>query len=130
MSEINVSSTFAAIADVHVARLMAELAGAVAVVISTADGFEVASRARDAAQSSRLSAMASSIAGIGAVIAEETLTGACRGIFIEADKGQIVMVEIRHPAHVLILTIVTDGEALLGAVTYSARQTALALAKG
>lgn len=107
---------------------MGEISGAVAVVVSTADGFEVASRARDAAQSSRLSAMASSIAAIGAVIGEETFSGACRGIFIEADKGQIVMVEIRHPAHVLILTIVADERALLGAVTYSARQTALALA--
>ena len=108
---------------------MSEITGAVAIVISTADGFEVAARARDAAQSSRLSAMASSIAAIGAVIGEETMTGACRGIFIEADMGQIVMVEIRHPEHVLILTIVTDARALLGAVTYSARQTALALAK-
>ena len=107
---------------------MTEITGAVAVVISTADGFEVAARARDTSQSSRLSAMASSIAAIGAVIGEETLTGACRGIFIEADSGRIVMVEIRHPEHVLILTVVTDEQALLGAVTYSARQTALELA--
>lgn len=129
MSDINVSASFAKIADAQVERLMNEIAGVVAVVISTADGFEVAARARDASQSSRLSAMASSIAAIGAVIGEETLTGACKGIFIEADKGQIVMVEIRHPEHVLILTIVTDEQGLLGAVTYSARQTALMLAK-
>ena len=128
MSDINVSTKFAQVADAHVERLMTEITGAVAVVISTADGFEVAARARDTSQSSRLSAMASSIAAIGAVIGEETLTGACRGIFIEADSGRIVMVEIRHPEHVLILTIVTDEQALLGAVTYSARQTALELA--
>ncbi len=129
MSDVNVSAAFVKIADHHVARLMAEVSGAVAVVVSTADGFEVAARARDAAQSSRLAAMASSIAAIGAVIGDETLSGACRGIFIEADRGQIVMVEIRHPEQVLILTLVTDETALLGAVTYSARQTALALAK-
>ena len=129
MSDINVSTKFTEVADAHVERLMAEISGAVAVVISTADGFEVAARARDSAQSSRLSAMASSIAAIGAVIGDETLTGACKGIFIEADNGQIVMVEIRHPEHALILTVVTDAQALLGAVTYSARQTALALAK-
>ncbi len=129
MSEINVSPAFTQIADFHASRLMAEILGAVAVVISTADGFEVAARARDAAQSSRLAAMASSIAAIGAVIGDETLSGACRGIFIEADKGQIVMVEIRHPDHILILTVVADEQALLGAVTYSARQTALVLAK-
>ena len=128
MSDINVSTKFAQVADAHVERLMTEITGAVAVVISTADGFEVAARARDTSQSSRLSAMASSIAAIGAVIGEETLTGACRGIFIEADNGRIVMVEVRHPEHVLILTVVTDEQALLGAVTYSARQTALVLA--
>lgn len=128
MSELNVSAAFLKLAEAHVKRLMTEISGAVAIVVSTADGFEVAAQARDATQSSRLAAMASSIAAIGAVIGEETLTGSCKGIFIEADKGQIVMVEIRHPAHVLIMTIVTDEKALLGAVTYSARQTALALA--
>ena len=46
-------------ADVEAASLISEVGGAVAVVISTVDGFDVASRAQNTAQVSRMAAMAS-----------------------------------------------------------------------
>ena len=108
-------------------RLMSELGGVVAVVVSTADGFDVASRARDPAQVSRMAAMASSMSAIGQVVGQESLLGAHRSITLDAEQGFVVMVEVRRDDVPLIMSIVTTRSALLGQVLYGANEAALAL---
>ena len=48
-------------------ELMLDIKGIKAVVVSTEDGFEVAARVENTAQIARLSAMASSLAALGAM---------------------------------------------------------------
>ena len=56
-------------------ELMLEIKGIKAVVVSTEDGFEVAARVENTAQVARLSAMASSLAALGAMAGEESQIG-------------------------------------------------------
>lgn len=108
--------------------LMASLGGVVAVVISTADGFDVAAKARDPAQVSRMAAMASSMSAIGQVVGQESMLGAHRSITLDAEHGFVVMIEVRRDDVPLIMSIVTTRGALLGQILYGANQAAAALA--
>ena len=106
---------------------MDQVRGAVSAVVSTADGFDVASRADDAAQGSRLAAMASSIAAICSVVGEESNIGEHQSISIESEKGYVVMVHVTHPANPMILNLVADKSAVLAQMIYFAKQTAAQL---
>ena len=70
---ITVDPSIKSSAQEAVESIMREVKSAKAVVIATEDGFEVAGRVENAAQTSRLSAMASSFSALGALVGEETL---------------------------------------------------------
>ena len=125
---MNVSDELVRSSDAEAVRLMAEVTGALAVIISSVDGFEVAARASNPGQIARMAAMASSMSAIGAVVGLETQLGNHRGISIDVDHGFVVMVEVRHAQSPLILTIVTSRTGLLGQVLYRANQSAAKLA--
>jgi len=108
-------------------RLMQEVKGIKAVVVSTEDGFEIDSRTENTAQVARLSAVASSLAALGAVAGEESQLGACDSIVVEAENGQIVMVQARGDALDLIVSVVTGRDAIIGQVLYFTKQAALTL---
>ena len=107
--------------------LMQELKGVRAVVVCTEDGFEVASRVENQAQVSRLSAMASSLAALGALAGEEGKLGRCNNLVIQAEEGFMVIVQIHRADVTLIISVVTNPEAIIGQVLYLARQTATTL---
>lgn len=115
-------------ADNEVETLISEIGGAVAVVISTIDGFDVAARAQNTAQVSRMAAMASSISAIGSVVGQESLLGNHCSITIEAEQGFVVMIEVRHPLWPMILSVVTSRAAVLGQALYCANRSAARLA--
>jgi predicted regulator of Ras-like GTPase activity (Roadblock/LC7/MglB family) len=117
-----------AAAQAQAERLMSELGGVVAVVVSTADGFDVASKAKDPAQVSRMAAMASSMSAIGQVVGQESFLGTHRSITLDAEHGFVVMVEVRRGDVPLIMSVVTTRNALLGQVLYGANEAAQALA--
>ena len=108
-------------------RLMQEVKGIKAVVVSAEDGFEIASRTENTAQVARLSAVASSLAALGAVAGEESQLGACDSIVVEAENGQIVMVQARGEVLDLIVSVVTGRDAIIGQVLYFTKQAALTL---
>ena len=108
-------------------RLMQEVKGIKAVVVSTEEGFEIASRTDHTAPVARLSAVASSLAALGAVAGEESQLGACDSIVVEAENGQIVMVQARGDALDLIVSVVTGRDAIIGQVLYFTKQAALTL---
>ena len=105
-------------ADQVIESLMTEVKGIKAVVISTEDGFEVAARTENTAQVSRLSAMASSLAALGAIAGEESNLGACDNLCIQAENGHIVMLQARNPAMGLIVSVITGTDAIIGQVLY------------
>jgi predicted regulator of Ras-like GTPase activity (Roadblock/LC7/MglB family) len=112
----------AAAARTAVDDLMHDVKGVNAVVISSEDGFEIAARVQNTAQIARLSAMASSLAALGVLAGEESQLGACENITISAQNGNLIMLQARHPQMSLILSIVTDRQAIIGQILYSGKR--------
>lgn len=115
----------AASAVIH--QLMDDVRGIKAVVISTEDGFELAARVENTAQVTRLAAMASSLAALGAIAGEESQLGVCDNIVIGAENGHLVMMQARHPGMVMIISMITGTDAIMGQVLYFAKQATKAL---
>ena len=108
-------------------ELMQEVKGIKAVVISTEDGFEVAARVENTAQIARLSAMASSLAALGAMAGEESQLGVCRSVVLEAAGGYIAIVQVRRDDVSLIVSTVAGADAVVGQVLYYSKKAAAAL---
>lgn len=108
-------------------QLMQEIRGAKAVLVSTEDGFEVAARVENTAQVTRLSAMASSLAALGAMAGEESQLGGCASMVMEAAEGFIAIVQVELPQVTFILSVVTGRDAVVGQMLYFAKQAARTL---
>lgn len=114
-------------AESAVDTLMREIKGVKAVVISTEDGLKLAARVENTAQVARLSAIASSLAALGAVAGEESGLGRCENVAIESALGHILMLQARHDEADLIVSVVAGKDAVIGQVLYFAKQATLAL---
>jgi predicted regulator of Ras-like GTPase activity (Roadblock/LC7/MglB family) len=119
---MNIDPQINSAAESAIQKLMDNIHGIKAVVISTEDGFEIAAWVENTAQVSRLAAMASSMAALGAIAGEESQLGTCDNIMIEAPKGYLTMMQARHPKINLIISIITDKDAVMGQVLYFSRQ--------
>lgn len=107
--------------------LMQEVKGIKAVVVATEDGFEVTARVENTAQVARLSAMASSLAALGAMAGEESRLGVCHSLVMEAAEGFIAIVQVRRAEVSLIVSVVTGRDAVVGQVLYFSKRAAAAL---
>ena len=108
-------------------ELMQDVKGIKAVVVATEDGFEVAARVENTAQVARLSAMASSLAALGAMAGEESRLGVCHSLVMEAAEGFIAIVQVRRADVSLIVSVVTGREAVIGQVLYFSKKAAATL---
>ena len=124
---MNITPDIKLAAESAIDTLMREIKGVKAVVISTEDGLALAARVENTAQVARLSAIASSLAALGAVAGEESSLGDCDNVVIEATHGHILMLQARHPEVTLIVSVVTGRDAIIGQVLYFAKQATLAL---
>lgn len=111
-----------ATAQAVIQKLMDDVRGLKAVVISTEDGFEIAARVENTAQISRLAAMASSLAALGAIAGEESQLGNCDNIMIGAAHGSLIMMQAKHSTMNLIISMVAGKEAVIGQVLYASRR--------
>ena len=107
--------------------LMQEVKGIKAVVVATEDGFEVAAQVENTAQIARLSAMASSLAALGAMAGEESQLGVCHSLVMEATEGFIAIVQVRRADVSLIVSVVTGRDAVIGQVLYFSKKAAARL---
>jgi predicted regulator of Ras-like GTPase activity (Roadblock/LC7/MglB family) len=110
-----------------VALIMREVKGSRAVVISSEDGFEIASRVENTAEVSRLSAMASSMAALGAIAGQESRIGQCDNVVIAGMGGHIVMRQVRRRDVSLVLSVVAGRDAIVGQILYFSGQAAQGL---
>ena len=124
---MNITPRIKLAAESAIDTLMREIKGVKAVVISTEDGLELAARVENTAQVARLSAIASSLAALGAVAGEESHLGDCDNVTIEATHGHILMLQARHPEATLIVSVVAGRDAIIGQVLYFAKQATLSL---
>ena len=108
-------------------ELMQEVKGIKAVVVATEDGFEVAARVENTAQVARLSAMASSLAALGAMAGEESRLGVCESMVMEAADGFIAIVQVRRADVTLIISVVTGRDAVVGQLLYFSKKAAATL---
>ena len=111
-----------ATAEAVIQKLMDDVRGLKAVVISTEDGFEIAARVENTAQISRLAAMASSLAALGAIAGEESQLGNCDNIMIGAAQGSLIMMQAKHSTMALIISMVAGKDAVIGQVLYASRR--------
>ncbi|MBX3655095.1 MAG: hypothetical protein KIS62_06535 [Ramlibacter sp.] len=124
---MNVSPKVKATSDHAIELIMREVKGAKAVVIATEDGFEISARVENTAEVTRLSAMASSMAALGAIAGEESHIGTCDNVVIAAAQGHIVMRQIRRSDISLVLSVVAGRDAIVGQILYFSRQASRAL---
>ena len=113
--------------DLALDELMQAVKGIKAVVVATEDGFEVAARVENTAQIARLSAMASSLAALGAMAGDESRLGLCHSLLMEAADGFIAIVQVRRADVSLIVSVVTGRDAVIGQVLYFSKKAAATL---
>lgn len=124
---MNIAPRIKDAADAAVNTLMREIKGVKAVVIATEDGLELAARAENTAQVARMSAIASSLAALGAVAGVESGLGQCENVAIETASGHILMLQARHAEVDLIVSVITGKDAVIGQVLYLSKMATLAL---
>ncbi len=107
---------------------LAELSGVVAVVVATADGFDMASSVSRGVDAARVAAMASSIAAIGAVVVQEGRLTGCRHVTVGANDGFVHVAAVDRSDVQLVINVIADGNAILAQVAYGAAEQARRLA--
>ena len=96
------------------AALVASIGGNSAVVISTADGFDLAHAGGRASEPSRLAAMMSSFAAVGAAASQEADIGMPRCLVVESTQGRLVVRCMQVGGEPIVIMLLTDKAVLLG----------------
>lgn len=110
------------VCKLHLQRFVSATSGVTAAIVATSDGFEVASVLHTALSPEKMAAMTSSILALGEAVLSEAGLSNCQNVVIEADGGLIVMLSIGDPKGELLLSVITDGNAMLGQVLWAARR--------
>ena len=100
------------------------------VMLSSADGFELAlASKKNLDNRGKIAAVSSSIlAMVSAFIAEIHLSG-CKTITLDADNGKVILTAVDHPQYPLVLIAVASKEVLIGQLLYAIKKTAETLAQ-
>jgi uncharacterized protein len=98
-------------------------------VLSSADGFEIASYQSPGGTSAaaRVAAMTSSITALGDAITRETGLHGSRNLIIESDGGTVVLLSLRETKSSLTLAVVAGKQAILGHLLWATRNTAASI---
>jgi predicted regulator of Ras-like GTPase activity (Roadblock/LC7/MglB family) len=107
------------------ARLRRDTAGVVSASLATADGLAVASTLADEEDIDRLAAMSGSIAALASALTRETGHGEPERVVLESETGVIVSLKVAGQQGGMVLTVVTDRDAVLGKLLWDCRATAL-----
>lgn len=108
----------------EVQKLFDELNGVTAVVVTTVDGFDVASATRDFVEPSRIAAMSSSIAAIGHVVSQEAQIGRNTTMMIVTELGLAVFHSVHRTEGELIISVLAREDAVLALVAHRTSQLA------
>ena len=105
-------------------ELLAEIAGARAVVIATEDGFSIAHALAEPLDTGRIAAMTSSIAAIGQAIAQETALGTPNCLVVDASGGFLIMRRVQCQGVALVVNALTHRDVLLGMAMHNVANAA------
>ena len=123
------SRTATAHAQREVRKLVEELTGVTAVVVATADGFDVASACVSDTDPARVAAMGSSIVAIGDVVSQEARLGRRESVMVFSDSGFAVFHSVHRRDTDLVINVLARDSAVPAMVAYRAAQLARTLAE-
>jgi predicted regulator of Ras-like GTPase activity (Roadblock/LC7/MglB family) len=104
-----------------------EVDGVTAVVVASIDGFDIASAIRGDIDPSRVAAIASSIAAIGSVVAQEAALGNPTSVMINTDNGFAQVFSVHRADMPLVINVIADARGVLAQVAYRGVRFAKAL---
>lgn len=125
-----IAPALAAAARREAAALLERIDGARAVLVATADGFELAHGRRQDIDVERLAAIVSSIGALGQAASQETGIGQPRCLVVESTDGRLVVRCLGVGGHDLIVAVLTDLRTMLGMVWSELKQTEQDFAAG
>jgi len=96
--------------------LLTAIDGTRAVVVATADGFDLVQVGYSGVEASRLAAMVSSFAALGDAASRESGLGTPRCLVIDSTDGRLMVRCMQVRDHAIVVVVVTDKTALLGLV--------------
>lgn len=120
----------AAIARSEAEGILNDIDGVHAVVIATADGFEVAAAHRRPVDVARISALASSIAAIGEVVSAEAALGRHKSLLVDTENGFAVIHTVHRSDINLVINVIAGPDVLIGRVNYRTAEAARQLSAG
>ncbi|WP_218699109.1 roadblock/LC7 domain-containing protein [Acinetobacter harbinensis] len=125
-----ISAEFKEQASQQIHELLNMVSGVDFVMLSSADGFELAlASKKNLDNRGKIAAVSSSIlAMVSAFIAEIHLSG-CKTITLDADNGKVILTAVDHPQYPLVLIAVATKEVLIGQLLYAIKKTAETLAQ-
>ena len=125
-----ISAEFKEQASQQIHELLNMVSGVDFVMLSSADGFELALASKKNLENrGKIAAVSSSIlAMVSAFIAEIHLSG-CKTITLDADNGKVILTAVDHPQYPLVLIAVATKEVLIGQLLYAIKKTAETLAQ-
>ncbi len=125
-----ISAEFKEQASQQIHELLNMVSGVDFVMLSSADGFELAlASKKNLDNRGKIAAVSSSIlAMFSAFIAEIHLSG-CKTITLDADNGKVILTAVDHPQYPLVLIAVASKEVLIGQLLYAIKKTAETLAQ-
>jgi predicted regulator of Ras-like GTPase activity (Roadblock/LC7/MglB family) len=109
-------------------EMLGSVAGLQSAVLFSADGFEIASHATDAAAASRLAAIGSSLAALGVAISAEAGLQEFERTTIESKNGTVMIMRVDND-QAMSLAVVAGRNAVLGQLLWATRHCCQALAR-
>lgn len=118
------SEAFLREARSEVQRMLVNVQGMHSVLLSSTDGFELASAYKGSSLAGgKIAAVSSSIlALVEAFVGEIDLKG-CQSMSLEAENGKAFIASIPAPHHPMVLVIITNYNVLIGQVFHTIRDT-------
>lgn len=128
-AETGLSASARAHAQREAERLINEVTGITAVVVTTIDGFDGVSvlRNRSGVEAARISALVSSMSSISAIISQAARLGNGKSVTIDTDSGFALMYNVQRPDVALVINVIANGEAVLGQVAWHTAEFARTL---
>lgn len=99
--------------------------GVIGAVVSTSDGFDVASAfQRETLSPAKMAAMASTTLALAQAVLQESGFGDCQDVVVEAKTGKVLMISVGDNAGRLLLCVTANDNAVVGQILWASRQSA------
>lgn len=114
---MNIEKGLIAMARSECEKLL-EQQGVLGVVISSIDGFDVASAVNNNLEPAKIAAMTSSIAAIGVVVSQEAALGVSKSVTVNTADGFVYINNIDLAGNQCGLNVIANNTAVLAQIIY------------